>query len=196
MTTEKRTRPLFLVLPYNRLIPSERPQLPRGYTFRKYEEGDKDKLSMLLASEGWANDEPSINDFLDHVIPEGLFFVIYEPTGEFIGTASAVHHPESPHWHFPFGGEIGYVIVQRHHRGKGIGYAVSVSATNRLIEAGYKNIRVGTNDHRLEALKIYLKIGFVPFLYTEDSEERWKAICDHLNWLYTPDEWMKSDIRV
>lgn len=69
----------------------------------------------------------------------------------------------------------------------------SVAATTRLIQAGYSNIRVVTNDHRLSALKVYLKIGFVPFLYTEDSEGRWKVVCDNLNWSFTPNDWVKPE---
>jgi mycothiol synthase len=194
VTTEKRIRPLFLVFPHNRLqTPLKGPELSDGYQLRTYQEGDEISLAKLLASEGWGNDEVHINEFLDHVIPEGLFFVVHKDTGEIISTASALHHPSSPHWHFRFGGAIGYVITSPEHRGKGTGYAVSIAATSRLIQAGYNNIRVVTNDHRLSALKIYLKIGFVPFLYTEDSEDRWKAVCDNLNWSFTPNDWVKPE---
>jgi mycothiol synthase len=196
MTTEKRTRPLFLVLPPIQMItPLKLPELGDGYQLRTYQEGDEVGLIKLLDSEGWASDEAQVNEFLDHVIPEGLFFVVHQDRGEIISTASALHHPSSPHWHFRFGGDIGYVITSPKHRGKGIGYVVSVAATTRLIQAGYKNIRVVTNDHRLSALKIYLKIGFVPFLYTEDSEHRWKVVCDKLNWTFTPNDWVKPEQR-
>ncbi|WNQ10773.1 GNAT family N-acetyltransferase [Paenibacillus aurantius] len=194
MTTEKRIRPLFLVFPHNRLkTPLQVPRLSDEYQLRTYQKGDEVSLAKLLAYEGWKNDEEHINEFLDHVIPEGLFFVVHKDTGEVISTASALHHPSSPHWHFPFGGDMGYVITSPEHRGKGMGYAVSVAATVRLLQAGYKNIRVVTKDHRLSAIKIYLKIGFVPFLYTEDSEDRWSKICRNLNWSFTPKEWIKPD---
>ncbi|MFD0619883.1 GNAT family N-acetyltransferase [Paenibacillus sp. GCM10027629] len=194
MTIEKRTRPIFLVYPHNRLKPPLKiPELSDGYQLRTYQVGDEVNLAKLLASEGWESGEVHINEFLDHVLPEGLFFVVHEETGKVVSTASALHHPSSPHWHFQFGGDIGYVITLPEHRGKGIGYTVSATATARLIQAGYRNIRVVTNDHRLSALKIYLKIGFVPFLYTEDSEERWSKICSNLKWSFTPNEWVKPD---
>lgn len=196
MTTEKRKRPLFLVLPLKQFdSPPKVPELNNDYLLRTYQEGDEANLARLLRSQGWGNDEAHIKEFLDLVIPEGLFFAVHK-TGEIVSTASALHHPLSPHWHFQFGSEIGYVTTLQKHQGKGIGYAISVMATRRLIEAGYKNIRVGTSDHRLSALKIYLKIGFVPFLYTEDSQERWKAVCENLNWSYTPNDWVIPETLV
>ncbi len=192
--SEKRNRPLFLVLRHTLLnSPPNVPKLSEGYELRTYQEGDEVGLAKLLASEGWGNDEAHINEYLDHIIPEGLFFVVHKDTDKIVSTASALHHPSSPHWHFRFGGDIGYVITTSEHRGKGIGYAVSIAATRRLIQSGYKNIRVVTNDHRLSALKIYLKIGFVPFLYTKDSEDRWKSICEILNWSFAPNAWVKPE---
>ncbi|MCL6443848.1 MAG: GNAT family N-acetyltransferase [Alicyclobacillus sp.] len=167
-------RPLILVLPFECLqSPSEAPSIPGEYMLRTYQDGDKRNLGILLASEGWGHDEATIDDYLDHVVPDGLFFVVHQPTGEIVATACALHHPRSPHWHFPFGGDIGYVIVRRDHRGRGIGYAVSVAAVNRLIQAGYKNIRVVTNDHRRDALKstsnLALSLSFIQRIAKNDG---------------------------
>ncbi|MFK7692624.1 GNAT family N-acetyltransferase [Paenibacillus sp. HJGM_3] len=192
LTSEKRVKPLFLVVPKKGLESlSKIPQLNEEYLLRTYEPGDETVLAKLLASEGWGYDDVQISGFLDHVLPEGLFFVVHKPTGTVVSTASALHHPASPHWHFRFGGAIGYVITLPEHRGKGIGYTVSAAAARRLIRAGYTNIRVGTNDNRLAALRIYLKLGFVPFLYSEDSESRWSAVCEKLSWPFTPYTWIR-----
>ena len=35
-----------------------------------------------------------------------------------------------------------------------------------------------TDDWRAAAIKTYLKMGFVPFLFTDDMPARWRAVCD------------------
>src|SRR5262249_51131250 len=83
---------------------------------------------------------------------------------------------------------LGWVATIPPHRSKGLGSAVSAAATRRLIDAGYESIRVGTQDHRLGAIKLYLKLGYVPFLYRPDMTERWRRISKNLDWPFFPDE--------
>jgi mycothiol synthase len=71
-----------------------------------------------------------------------------------------------------------------------LGRAVSAAATRRLVEAGYESIRVGTQDHRLPAIKIYLTMGYVPYLYAADMKERWERICAQLDWAFAPEQWI------
>ena len=56
----------------------------------------------------------------------------------------------------------------------------------RLLEAGYRNIYLNTEDWRLPALSIYLKLGWVPLLYMSDMEERWRDVCAKIDWPFTP----------
>ena len=60
----------------------------------------------------------------------------------------------------------------------------------RFIETGYRHIHLYTEHWRLAALKIYLKLGYVPYLYTAEMAERWRAICAQLGWPYTPEVWL------
>jgi mycothiol synthase len=41
----------------------------------------------------------------------------------------------------------------------------------------------------LAAIKIYLKLGYVPFLYAPEMPERWQQVCAALGWAYTPETW-------
>ena len=72
---------------------------------------------------------------------------------------------------------------------KGLGMAVSASVVRRLLQAGYRNIYLNTEDWRLAALSIYLKLGWVPLLYMSDMEERWRDVCAKIDWPFTPKEW-------
>ena len=56
------------------------------------------------------------------------------------------------------------------------------------LASGEQRIFGSTQDERLAALRIYLEIGFHP-VHREDKVERWRAICDHLGWPFTPRLW-------
>jgi mycothiol synthase len=89
----------------------------------------------------------------------------------------------------PFGGELGWVASDPAHAGKGLGMAVCAAVTARLLQAGYRNVHLFTEFWRLPALKTYLKLGYVPFLYQEGMAARWQAICAQLGWPFTPEAW-------
>ena len=111
-------------------------------------------------------------------LPGGIFFLLDEPTGAIVATACALHNPAAGQ---PFGGEMGWVAVDPDHRGKALGFIVTAAATNRLIEAGYGHIYLLTDDFRLAALKTYLRLGYVPFLFHPSMERRWRDVCTKLD---------------
>jgi mycothiol synthase len=74
------------------------------------------------------------------------------------------------------GGEVGWVACAVEYRGRGLGMAVSAAVTERLIAARYRHIHLYTEDWRLAALKIYLKLGYVPLRYAPDMEARWRSV--------------------
>jgi len=75
----------------------------------------------------------------------------------------------------PFGGRIDWLATDPEHRRQGLAAICARSATCRLLEAGYDDIWVTTDDHRLGALKIFLGIGFQPVV-NEASEQRWQQV--------------------
>lgn len=89
----------------------------------------------------------------------------------------------------PFGGELGWVAADPAHAGKGLGYAVCAAVTARLLQAGYDNIHLYTEHWRLAAIKTYLKLGYLPFLFAPEMAERWRAVCIQLSWSFTPEQW-------
>ena len=103
----------------------------------------------------------------------------------------ANHRPQEIH---PFGGELGWVAGHPDHTGKGLGMAVCASVVRRLLQAGYKNIFLNTDDWRLPALSIYLRLGWIPLLYMADMEERWRDVCAKLDWPFNPQDWPVSQL--
>ena len=69
-----------------------------------------------------------------------------------------------------------------------MGLATCAAVTARFLSAGYRNIYLKTDDFRLPAIKIYLKLGYAPFLFTPEMKARWEAVCRKLDWPFTPQE--------
>ncbi|NIN68781.1 MAG: GNAT family N-acetyltransferase [Anaerolineae bacterium] len=154
---------------------------------RTYQEGDIPRFYEVMGLAGWAgwNDEV-LERSLAKILPNGWFMVIHEETKEIVATAMALHNYKGT---YPFWGELGWLAGDPAHAGKGLGIAVSAAVTARFIDAGYRKIHLFTEDFRLAALKTYLKLGYVPFLYAPETQDRWQVVCTQLGWAYTPDEW-------
>ena len=112
--------------------------------------------------------------------------VVHEASNEIVASAMGLHDHSETH---PFGGELGWLAADPAHTGKGLGMAACAAVTARLIEAGYRNIHPYTEHWRLAALKTYLKLGYIPFLYAPEMADRWRVICAQLQWPFTPEVW-------
>lgn len=168
------------------------PALPDTYTLRTFRPGDEAGYLELMHLVGFSHWGPeTLESTLNRVLPEGLFVVEHE-SGILVATAMATHAPTQLH---PFGGELGWVAVHPEHRGKGLGTIVCAAAIRRFRKAGYTRIFLRTDDHRLAAIKTYLKLGFVPFLFAPDMRDRWKVVCEKLDWPFTPDAWPSCEAQ-
>jgi mycothiol synthase len=176
-----------MVWPQQRLGRPPDGSLPEGYTLRTFRPGDAAEHIRLMHSAGFVSwNEEQLAGAMDKCLPNGFFVVEHNTSGPFdrlragrlVATAMA-HHQPLPH--HPCGGELGWVAGDHEHKGKGLGYAVCAAATRRLIEIGYRNIYLRTDDFRLAAIKVYLKLGYVPFLFAPDMEGRWHAVCAKLS---------------
>ncbi|KEO81815.1 GNAT family N-acetyltransferase [Tumebacillus flagellatus] len=186
----ERLKPLYMMFPESLIPYPPDASVPQGYQLRLYRDEDAPAVLKLLAGEGWGMEDGKYLDFLNHCLPEGLFLIVERESGEIVATGSALHNPQGGHYRFPFGGSIGYVVVHPEHRGKGLGELVTAVALRRLIRGGYRNIWIGTTDDRLPALKTYLKLRFVPFLYEPGMEDRWHLVHVQLNLPSLTREWI------
>lgn len=162
-------------------------KVPSGYTLRTYQSGDEAgfyKVMSLAGFEGW-NDE-TLKPWLLRILPDGWFLAVDQTNQEVVATAMANHHPAKIH---PFAGELSWVAAHPDHAHKGLGLAVCGAVVRRLLQAGYHHIYLNTDDWRLPAIVVYLRLGWVPFLYAEGMIDRWQVVYQQLNWPFTPDEW-------
>ena len=178
---------LQMVWPEHRLNAPPVVQLPFGYTLRTYRRGDESRFYQVMELAGWPGwNDKKLQPWMARIPPESWFMAVHVESGEIVATAMGLHDHSELH---PFGGELGWVAGDPAHAGQGLGMAVCAAVTARLIDAGYRNIHLYTEHWRLAALKTYLKLGYVPFLYMPEMPARWRAVCEQLQWPFTPERW-------
>ncbi len=174
----KPTQQLRMVWPQERLGSPPHFSPPAGYTLRTFRPGDEAEHVRLMRVAGFADwSLEKLAAAMEKCLPDGFFVVEHSPSHQLVATAMAHHQPLPEH---PSGGELGWVAGDPEHKGKGLGYAVCAAVTRRFLEIGYHNIYLRTDDFRPPAIKLYLKLGYVPFLFAPDMEPRWRDVCARL----------------
>lgn len=140
---------------------------------------------MERAGFGVWNDD-RLRSWIDRIPGESWFVAVDSRTNALVATAMGLHDDTD---HHPSGGELGWVAVDPAHRRKGLGTAVCASVTARPGRAGYRDVHLYTEDFRLDALKLYLKLGYKPYLYAPDMLDRWRHVCEAVGWTFTPAGW-------
>ena len=73
--------------------------------------------------------------------------------------------------------------------------AIEDGLARGFLGAGYSRIQIHTEYHRLPAIKTYLRLGYIPALYCEESVAQWQETCGVLDWPYTPDRWSDESVE-
>lgn len=180
---------LRMIWPKNLLGQKVDYKCPPGYKIRLYKTGDEDRFFEIMSISGWEGwDQKTLNPWIAKAIPDSWFMAIEQSSDQIVCSAMALHNYKGT---YPFWGELGWLASDPKHSGMGLGIAVSSAVTERLLDAGYRNIQLFTEDSRLPAIKSYLRLGYVPSVYEDGMIERWKEICNRLDWPYKPGNWDK-----
>ena len=146
---------------------------------RAYRTGDADEYLRLMQCAGFGDwNREKLQKARDACLPGGFLVVVHLDDRKLVATAMAMYSPLPLH---P-GGELGWVAADPEHRGKGLGYCICAAATKRLLDADYIHIYLRTDDFRLAAIKVYLSLGWTPFLFAPGMEARWRNVCRQLAW--------------
>jgi mycothiol synthase len=163
--------------------------VPEIYYLRIYTNDDKEELINLMHLAGFTDwDAEKLQQALHLTVPDGCFVLFAKNSNKCVATMMARHLSDERH---PCGGRIDWLAAAQEHQGRGLGFIVAAAATNRLIEINYRNIYVTTDDHRLPAIKTFIKLGFIPDLYRKDMFARWKNVCRLLSIPFLPEQWLK-----
>jgi mycothiol synthase len=166
------------------------PVVPEGYLLRNFRLQDAPAYYALMEGAGFKNwSDEMLIPWLGKQLPHGFWVVEHVATGALVATAMATRNPKPLH---PDGGELGWVAGDARHAGHGLGVAVCAAVMRSFHEANVARVYLLTDDWRLPAIKVYLKLGWAPFLFAPDMEERWKVVCEQLKWPFAPEAWPRA----
>ena len=157
------------------------PPVPDGYLlrhFRAADEGRYNDLFHLAFADEW------FPEALERALEGGFFVIEHLASGELVASGAAWRGSTMPR--HPDAGQMGWLVTDPSHTRKGLGTIVAASATNRLAAEGYRRPCLGTQDFRIAAISIYLKLGWRPYVYREDLVPRWRSIFAHLGREFDP----------
>ncbi|MCW3097024.1 MAG: GCN5-like N-acetyltransferase [Chthonomonadaceae bacterium] len=153
------------------------PTLPEGYVLRLYQETDLDSLATLMREAfddaQWTPER--VKETLTDSSDVKAVYVI-DCGGQIVATASARLLPDV----FPGSGYLHWLAVSPAHRGKQLGYTITLAVLHAFVRLGCKDAVLETQDQCLAAIKIYQSVGFVPTPVHETHPERWARIVDLL----------------
>ena len=153
--------------------------VPTGFLLRNYDHNDINSIInifKLSLFQGW--NEEKINKVIKTYVENGLFVVIHKASNTVVATMAARHDSGKG------SGKIGcitWLCTHPKYRGLGLGTVVASAAVNRLLDLNYNKIFVNTDDERLAAIKIFLKLGFEPLIYKSAMRNRWNLIMKSIN---------------
>lgn len=171
--------------------PFTRTPLPEGYRYFTFRRGGNEEMSMEEYIKAWFRVEPfwNLDEFYffynDDRIPEDGHFLILDEKGE-VAAHSNVQIDE----HRPGTQTVHFVSVAERYRGRKLGYCVSEMVLDYAEKHNCPTLYLTTDEFRMPALKIYLKLGFKPVIGDKSLEERWFPIMRMLGYreYYDKDE--------
>ncbi|OGF45563.1 MAG: hypothetical protein A2452_10370 [Candidatus Firestonebacteria bacterium RIFOXYC2_FULL_39_67] len=150
----------------------------KGYNIRAFKQGDEEGwIKLVNECVGSNYDLNSAQKSLfksDKFDPKGLFFAVKGK--EIAGTACA--------WSDKYitGKKctLHMVAVYPKHRGKGLGYSLSLAVLDYFRKRSSEEVYLRTDDFRLGAIKSYLDLGFEPVPVNDLHKWRWSKVLEKL----------------
>lgn len=134
---------------------------------------------------------PDLARWLDRyrmlALPDGILVATDVATGSPVATAGSIAN--SKEGVFSQGGQLAWVATVPEHRGRGLASWLSALATIRLQRDGHGTIFLCTGDDLTSAIRVYLRLGYLPCLYASDQRDRWARICEAIGHPFEPDGW-------
>ncbi len=147
--------------------------LPVGYTLREYQNSDAEPLAAMMQRAfpemKWTTQQ--VSDWLVTPAEVEKTYVI-EQDGAVVATASCLFNFEK----FPGTGYVHWVGADPAHAGKKLGLLVTEAVLRAFAQRGCACAVLETDDFRLPAISVYLRMGFIPDKWHESHSERWEKV--------------------
>jgi GNAT superfamily N-acetyltransferase len=156
--------------------------LPQPFSFRWYKSGDQ-KVWEEIQKQCEHDPRPFPTDLFDRAfgadqpaLAQRQCYLLDE-LGDPIGTATAWLDED-------FGGKrygrIHYVAIAQRHQRRGLAKPLMSLVCSRLRELGHERACLRTSTHRLVAINLYLKFGFLPLIRNTEEQRDWDAVLNIL----------------
>lgn len=151
--------------------------VPDGCELRSLKPGDLEIWTSLLAGNGelgeWDLERSRVLFAPGSPMPLGGAFLA-SVGGRPAATAQLhLHTDGDPYAPMP---ELGWVAALPEYRGHHLGRLVCLAVLRHAAEMGHERIFLKTDDHRLPAIRTYLRLGFEPWMYDATAPDRWAAV--------------------
>jgi len=167
-----------LVMVKDNLTSLSRYDLPAGFFYRMFQEGDDAIWAEIETSAGeFASDDLAIQHFrkefgkFHQELYNRCVFVDTED-GESIGTATAWFGDLLPG---KTAGRLHWIAIKEKYQGRGIGKPL-VSRAIQLLSAFHERAYLTTQTTSYKAVKLYLDFGFRPYIIDESQRTGWSMI--------------------
>lgn len=177
------------LLPWFQRVESERPRLPQllmwyphlkppdpgelaaGYRIRAFRPGDEQGWIELLnaTAELGQWDRARLQREIEGPLLREFFALAEEAIVAAAGVYARQREGEEAY-------EIGWVACHPAHRGRHLGAQVTAAAVRAALALPRRPIFLLSDDFRMPALKVYLKLGFVPDYQHPSYADRWERI--------------------
>lgn len=182
----KSLKPQLEMIRGSEVVPSIGKPAP-GYVLRQVSLEDRHSYDQTFATA--FEDSSPFGDLMKHMLPDGFFVVEHLPTGTVVAASTAAIYEKSQH---PDGHSLQWVVAHSNHRGTGAGQATVAAATQVLANHAPMYSYLSTDDFRIPAISIYLKLGWKPLLYEEGQIDRWKRVFGVLDMTFNENDWPRT----
>jgi mycothiol synthase len=148
------------------------------YEVRTYHDGDESAWANIMNTgigENWTAERcrESLTGRAQF-LPDGLFFAVrHDGDGEVLAGSACAWRLTPHEWTV---GYVHMVCVRPEHRGRRLGYWLTLAVLHYFRNRGFKRAILDTDDFRLPAIRVYLDLGFEPELTHASHPGRWDAV--------------------
>ena len=161
------------------------PAVPAGVVLRTYQPGDETHWAALINATDMAAgyDLVKTRECLTGKAifdPAGFFLAFDETTGEPLATACAW---QSAKFGRPAVPTLHMVAAKAQAKGRGLGRLVCQAVLHYFGGRGADMVVLTTDDHRIPAIVVYVKLGWLPVRQVEDEDHsaRWQAVFEQFS---------------